>query len=82
MAGGRAVVDRSDVLMAVWDGQPARGLAGTADVGAYARERGVPVEVIWPEGATGPSRLKGSNHVRIPAWPTSVSYPSSARRCR
>lgn len=52
MAGGRAVVDNSDVLVAVWDGQPARGHGGTADVVAYAQERGVPVEVIWPEGAT------------------------------
>jgi hypothetical protein len=51
MDGGRAVVDRSSVLVAVWDGQPARGLGGTADVVAYARERGVPVMVIWPEGA-------------------------------
>jgi hypothetical protein len=52
MAGGRAVVDNSDVLVAVWDGKPARGHGGTADVVAYARERGVPVEVIWPEGAS------------------------------
>lgn len=52
MAGGRTVVDNSDVLLAVWDGQPARGQGGTADVVAYARERGVPVEVIWPEGAS------------------------------
>lgn len=52
MAGGRTVVDNSDVLVAVWDGQPARGHGGTADVVAYARDRGVPVEVIWPEGAS------------------------------
>jgi hypothetical protein len=52
MAGGRAVVDTSDVLVAVWDGQPARGHGGTADVVAYARERGVRVEVVWPEGAS------------------------------
>jgi hypothetical protein len=45
-------VDRSSVLVAVWDGQPARGLGGTADVVAYARQRGVPMEVIWPRGAT------------------------------
>ena len=52
MDGGRAVVNRSEVLVAVWDGQPARGLGGTADVVAYARQRGVPVTVIWPEGAS------------------------------
>jgi hypothetical protein len=52
MAGGRAVVDRCDILLAVWDGKPAGGLGGTADVVAYARENGRSVEVIWPEGAS------------------------------
>jgi hypothetical protein len=52
MDGGQAVVDRSSVLVAVWDGQPSRGLGGTGDVVAYARERGVPISVIWPQGAT------------------------------
>jgi hypothetical protein len=52
MAGGRAIVDNSDLLMAVWDGQPGRGHGGTAEVVAYAQERGVRVEVIWPEGAS------------------------------
>jgi hypothetical protein len=52
MAGGRTIVERSDRLLAVWDRKPARGHGGTADVVAYARERGMPVEVIWPEGAT------------------------------
>ena len=51
MAAGRLVVHRSDVLLAVWDGRPARGLGGTGDVVEYARERGVPVEVGWPRGA-------------------------------
>ena len=52
IAWGHTGVDRSSVLVAVWDGQPARGLGGTADVVAYARQRGVPMEVIWPQGAT------------------------------
>lgn len=54
MAAGRVVVQRSDVLLAVWDGQPARGFGGTGDVVAYALERGVPVEVVWPQGAERP----------------------------
>ena len=52
MDTGKVVVDRSSVLLAVWDGQPSRGLGGTADVVAYARQRGVPVTVIWPKGAS------------------------------
>lgn len=51
MAAGRAVADRSDVLLAVWDGAPAAGLGGTADIVRYARDRGKAVEIIWPEGA-------------------------------
>ncbi len=36
--GGKAVVDHSEVLIAVWNGRPARGLGGTADVVTYALE--------------------------------------------
>ncbi len=52
MAGGQAVVDHSDILVAIWDGLPARGLGGTADVVAYAKRYGVPVEVVWPPGSS------------------------------
>jgi len=41
----------ADVLFAVWDGEPARSFAGTADVVAHARAHGTPVTVIWPAGA-------------------------------
>jgi hypothetical protein len=51
MAAGRTVADRCDLLLAVWDGAPAAGLGGTADVVQYAKERGKSVEIIWPEGA-------------------------------
>jgi hypothetical protein len=51
MAGGRTVVDGCDVLLAVWDGKPAVGFGGTADVVAYARQTGKPIEVVWPVGA-------------------------------
>jgi hypothetical protein len=49
-AAGQAVVDRCDLLVAVWDGEPARGPGGTGDVVAYAREVGCPVRVLWPAG--------------------------------
>jgi hypothetical protein len=52
MAAGREVVDRCDTLMAVWDGQPAAGLGGTADVVAYARQQSKPVIRVWPPGAS------------------------------
>ncbi|WP_327700090.1 hypothetical protein [Streptomyces sp. NBC_00459] len=49
-AAGRWIVDHADRLVAVWDGQPARGLGGTGDVVAYARRTGVPVTVLWRPG--------------------------------
>jgi len=52
MEASRAMLDRADRLFAVWDGKPARGYGGTADVVAEAQNRGIPVTVIWPEGAS------------------------------
>jgi hypothetical protein len=51
MAASEFMIDHADQLYAIWDGQPARAYGGTADVVAYARQRGVPVRVIWPEGS-------------------------------
>jgi predicted Rossmann fold nucleotide-binding protein DprA/Smf involved in DNA uptake len=51
MEAGRLLVRRCDQLVAVWDGRPARGPGGTADVVAYARSLFRPVSVLWPEGA-------------------------------
>ena len=52
MAASSTMLDKADHLFAVWDGKPARGYGGTADVVAEARQRGIPVTVIWPEGAS------------------------------
>jgi len=49
-AAGRRVVENSNLLLAVWDGQPAKGKGGTADIVKYAHDRGCKVRVIWPEG--------------------------------
>jgi hypothetical protein len=40
---GEATAAQCDVLIAVWDGAPARGSGGTAEVVDYAVRRGVPV---------------------------------------
>ncbi|MFE9292088.1 hypothetical protein [Streptomyces olivaceus] len=52
MAGSEILVGLADELLAVWDGQPAWGYGGTADVVAYAERQGTPVRVLWPEGAS------------------------------
>lgn len=46
------MLDRADELTAVWDGQPARGYGGTADVVQAARDKDLPVTVVWPAGVT------------------------------
>ncbi|MFD0741974.1 hypothetical protein ACFQ1L_08855 [Phytohabitans flavus] len=50
-AASEELLRRSDVLFAVWDGEPSRQLGDTADVVAVARDLGVPVVVVWPAGA-------------------------------
>lgn len=50
LAAGCRVVDLSDVLLAVWDGQPARGKGGTGDIVEYARSRATRIEIVWPKG--------------------------------
>ncbi|MEU3733416.1 hypothetical protein AB0E81_29060 [Streptomyces sp. NPDC033538] len=52
MVGSEVLVGLSDEILAMWDGMPARGFGGTADVVSYARRSGIPVRVLWPEGAT------------------------------
>ena len=48
LAEGRRVVELSDLLLAVWDGEPAHGVGGTGDVVADALEHGTPVVHLDP----------------------------------
>lgn len=47
---GRAILDRCNILVAVWDKAPARGRGGAAQIVAEAIERGIPVAVVDPRG--------------------------------
>jgi len=48
LAAGLRVANLSDVLFAVWNGRPAVGKGGTADVVCYAAERGIPLIHLNP----------------------------------
>lgn len=74
---GMETVNGCDVLLAVWDGEPARGKGGTADVIAYARELGRPIIIIdaatgamrreqWDAFASAPNELDHFNHLDEP----------------
>lgn len=50
LAAGKRVTELSEVLVAVWDGQPARGIGGTADIVAWGCRHGLRVVHIDPTG--------------------------------
>ena len=45
-AGGVAMLERADVVIAVWDGRPAQGLGGTGGIVAEVRRRELPLAWI------------------------------------
>jgi len=51
-AANRELLARADRLVAVWNGAAPTGKGGgTADTVLEARAAGIPVDVVWPEGA-------------------------------
>jgi hypothetical protein len=48
LAASQEVVDRSDLLLAVWDGSPS---SGTGQAVAYAQSANRDVVTVWPDGA-------------------------------
>lgn len=48
LSAGKRVVELSDLLVAVWNGEPARGVGGTGDVVGYAIRTGTPVVHLDP----------------------------------
>jgi hypothetical protein len=48
LAAGKRIVDRSDEMFAVWDGQPAADVGGTGDIVRYARDVGRTLTVFDP----------------------------------
>lgn len=49
-AANAALLESADRLVAVWDGEGGEA-GGTGSVVKLAREQGVAVDVVWPEGA-------------------------------
>jgi hypothetical protein len=52
LAAGLRVLELADVLIAVWDGQPARGTGGTAEIVEQATASGTPVLHIDTDDTT------------------------------
>lgn len=78
LEAGVLTVDEADVLLAVWDGRPAAGPGGTAEIVAYARACEKPLVVIHPlTGAVLRERLDALAQ-RDPAAPQ-VTLDASPR---
>jgi hypothetical protein len=67
LAASLDMLERCDLLLAAWNGSPSRNIGDTADVVQKARERGIPVFVIWP------SAENSAKPVLIPAEPQKLS---------
>ncbi len=65
-AVGQALLARSDVLIAVWDGERSRGKGGTVNVIEAARAKGIPV--IWIH----------ASKAQAPQWPATT--PNEKRK--
>lgn len=63
-AVGRLVVFNCDLLIAVWDGQPARGRGGTGDIVRFAARFGRPIWWIDATGAAPPRLLLSISDLR------------------
>ena len=64
---GVQMLDCCDAVIAVWNGKPAAGLGGTADVVDLARIRGLPLMIIDPAtGAVSSERMDKFAHHQEP----------------
>ena len=55
---GQSVVGTADVLVAIWDGEKARGPGGTAHVVEMAREAAIPIVHIEVDRSSGEVRMR------------------------
>jgi hypothetical protein len=82
-AVGEAVVARSDLIFALWDGRPANGPGGTGEIVAYARHHGCPV--LWfkldhdGEAAAEPALLLAQRTIANAAVETLIAQLKEAR---
>jgi hypothetical protein len=61
-AAGKRVVDLAEILIAVWDGKPAVGLGGTADVVTYATQKRKKIRLMCNQYAlTGLQHTSGGS---------------------
>jgi hypothetical protein len=79
LAAGNYTLENSDFLLAIWDGKPAQGVAGTGKIVAMAREFGLPLAWIHAGNrlpGTGISTSLGSEQGKV----TFEHFPRPGRK--
>ncbi|MFN2387220.1 MAG: hypothetical protein ABR576_13210 [Thermoanaerobaculia bacterium] len=79
-AVGRFILDRTNVLLAVWDGRRGRGLGGTTQVLLEALQRGTPVVWIAAGDPHDASVLLGNQDIPFPAGGEAIRAALEAAR--
>jgi hypothetical protein len=51
LEASKDLINRSELIVAVWDGGPPDGRGGTADAVDYAKTLGREIIVVWPPNA-------------------------------
>ena len=67
-AVGKYILDHCDLLIAIWDGQVAKGKGGTGEIVSIARERGLPIawiECVQKDDDTGEKDYQDETVIRI-----------------
>lgn len=67
-AANQVMLDQADLVLTVWDGKPARGPGGTAEVVAQARARALPVIWIASQPPHGLRLLDPEEENAAPPW--------------
>lgn len=81
-AAGLYGLDHAAVVVAIWDGQSARGRGGTPEIVTHARERQLPL--AWVHAGSGrlhsreaASAAGAQSQVTLENWPTSIGTAAS-----
>lgn len=74
---GKYVVNHSDLLIALWDGQPWHGKSGTAQIVAYAQALNRPLIIIYtiPPYSISVKKGNGLTATSIPRIESYLTYP-------
>lgn len=80
LAVGRFILERTDVLLAVWDGQRGRGRGGTTQVLLEALQRAIPAVWIAAAEPHEASVLLGNQEIPFLAGGEALKAAVSARR--